>query len=542
MQRLLYVPVSAVAVLCLSALLQATALSLPEAAKLSDRDAVRAMLKAGADVNTAAGDGMTALHWAAINNDVELTKLLIQARANVNVTTRLGGYTPLLLAAKDGHVATVNELIRAGADPNRATTNGTTPLMLAAASGKTESVAALLERGAQIDATETKGETALMFAAARGRTEVIRALTARGADVKATASVIDLTVKPPVPPPPEPGRLVLRADDSQLGRAGGNYEDNVLRQGWGGLAALHFAARQGYMDSAKALLAAGADINQPSAGDTSTPLMIATINGHFDLAKFLLEQGADAKAATVNGATPLYAVLNVEWAPSSPYPNPRAQEQQRTTYLELMKALLDKGADPNARTNKKVWYASGVGVNDVGATPFWRAAAAGDLEAMRLLVARGADPNVWTTKMRERRPGAHDPGQLAEVKGYVSPLPPVPIGGADVSPLQAVVASSRVAPTGTMAAVKYLVEELHLDVNAADEGGTTVLHEAAANGDNELVLYLLSKGANPLAVNRKGLTTVDMANGPEQKVQPFPETIALLEKLGAKNNHVCVSC
>ncbi len=291
MHRLLYVPVSAVAVLCLSALLQATALSLPEAAKLSDRDAVRAMLKAGADVNTAAGDGMTALHWAAINNDVELTKLLIQARANVNVTTRLGGYTPLLLAAKDGHVATVNELIRAGADPNRATTNGTTPLMLAAASGKTESVAALLERGAQIDATETKGETALMFAAARGRTEVIRALTARGADVKATASVIDLTVKPPVPPPPEPGRLVLRADDSQLGRAGGNYEDNVLRQGWGGLAALHFAARQGYMDSAKALLAAGADINQPSAGDTSTPLMIATINGHFDLAKFLLEQG-----------------------------------------------------------------------------------------------------------------------------------------------------------------------------------------------------------------------------------------------------------
>jgi ankyrin repeat protein len=93
-----------------------------------------------------------------------------------------------------------------------------------------------------------------------------------------------------------------------------------------------------------------------------------------------------------------------------------------------------------------------------------------------------------------------------------------------------------------LAAVKYLVEELGADVNAADHEGKTAMHHAASRGDNEMILYLVSKGANVKAVDREGRTTVDMANGPVQRIQPFPETIALLEKLGAKNNHKCVSC
>ena len=93
-----------------------------------------------------------------------------------------------------------------------------------------------------------------------------------------------------------------------------------------------------------------------------------------------------------------------------------------------------------------------------------------------------------------------------------------------------------------LAAVKYLVEELHADVNATDHEGNTALHNAAARGDNEMIKYLVSKGANVKAVNREGKTTVDMANGPVQRTQPYPETIALLESLGAKNNHKCVSC
>jgi ankyrin repeat protein len=270
---------------------------------------------------------------------------------------------------------------------------------------------------------------------------------------------------------------------------------------------------------------------------------------------FMLGQGADPRAAAENGVTPLYATLNCQWAPIAAYPQPRAYEQQRTTYLELMTALLDKGADPNARVNKKVWY-SGYNfdqsnMNEAGATPFWRAAYAADLDAMRLLMARGADPNITTMRLPPKKNEAHDPGQRAFLKGYTAPQPTIPNGGPDVAPLEAAVGlgyaegagnSHRFAPTGMLAAVKYLVEQLGADVNAADALGNTALHQAAGRGDNEMILYLISKGANPHAVNRDGLTVLDYANGPFQKVQPFPETIALLEKLGVKNNHLCVSC
>jgi len=97
-------------------------------------------------------------------------------------------------------------------------------------------------------------------------------------------------------------------------------------------------------------------------------------------------------------------------------------------------------------------------------------------------------------------------------------------------------------PGGWLPAVKYLVEELGADVNARDHDGYTPLHHAAARGDNEMILYLVSKGADVKAVSRRGQTTADMANGPVQRVSPFPETVALLEKLGSKNNHKCVSC
>ena len=217
-----------------------------------------------------------------------------------------------------------------------------------------------------------------------------------------------------------------------------------------------------------------------------------------------------------------------------------------------MKSLLDKGADPNARLTKKVWY-SGYsfdlsGVDEIGATAFWRAAYASDVDAMKLLVAHGADPNIPTMKPAGR-PRTGDGQRNAK---DVSGLPPVPIGGPGVPPLLAASGQGygegfaanahRFAPTGMLSAVKYLVEVLHADVNAIDHEGNTALHNAAARGDNEMILYLVSKGANVKAVNREGKTTADMANGPVQRIQPFPDTIALLEKLGAKNNHKCVSC
>jgi len=97
-------------------------------------------------------------------------------------------------------------------------------------------------------------------------------------------------------------------------------------------------------------------------------------------------------------------------------------------------------------------------------------------------------------------------------------------------------------PGGWIPAMRFLVEELGADVNARDYNGYTPLHHAAARGDNEMIRYLVDLGADVTAVARSGQTTVDMANGPVQRIEPFPETIALLESLGAKNNHRCVSC
>jgi ankyrin repeat protein len=300
------------------------------------------------------------------------------------------------------------------------------------------------------------------------------------------------------------------------------------------------------------LLDAGVDVNQVSAGDHTTALLIATINGHFDLAKMLLDRGADPNIAAENGATPLYAALNCEWAPKSLYPQPRAYLNQKASYLDLMAALLDKGANPDARLRKKVWY-SGYsfdlsGVDEIGATPFWRAAYASDVAAMKILVEHGADPNIPSMKGAGRPRTADADREVTDV----SKQPPIPVGGPGVPPLVAAAGSGygegfaanshRFAPTGMLAAVKYLVEELHVDVNARDNEGNTALHNAAARGDVEMIKYLVSQGADVKAVNREGKTTADMANGPVQRVQPWPEALALLESLGAKNNHKCVSC
>ncbi len=88
--------------------------------------------------------------------------------------------------------------------------------------------------------------------------------------------------------------------------------------------------------------------------------------------------------------------------------------------------------------------------------------------------------------------------------------------------------------------MKYLVEELGADVNARDNDGYTPLHHAAARGDNDMIMYLVSKGADVTAVARSGQTTADMANGPVQRVSPFPATVALLEKLGRRTHKVCL--
>lgn len=547
--------------LVLGAMVSAQTATVLEAARQGDKEAVRALLKQGADVNAAEGDGTTALHWAARAGDAALVQMLLYAGANVKATTRLGAYTPLMMAAQAGHSAAVAALLTGGSDVKATSTTGTTPLMFAAQSGDPRTVTMLVEGGSDVNARETAmGQTPLMFAAAYNRVDVVTLLLARGADIKATSKVVDLTKLSS----PEEEFFRQRAAQRTGAQANGprppdvpgvtrQFRYNELVGTSGGFSPLHFAVRQGHTDVVKALVEAGADVNQVNPGDKSTPLVVAVVNGHFDIGKYLLDKGADPNLASDNGVAPLYATINVQWAPKALYPQPRAYLQQQLTYLDFMKVLLEKGANPNQRLMRKVWYSGYnfdlAGVDEIGATPFWRAAYGGDVEAMKLLVAHGADPTIPTIKPAGRpRTGDGDRFNIQDVSG----IPPVPVGGPAVTPLQAAAGvgyaegfaanSHRYAPTGLLSAVKYLVEETGADVNAADHEGNTALHHAAARGDVEMIKYLVSKGADVKRVNREGQTTADMANGPVQRTQPYPETIKLLEKLGAKNNHKCVSC
>jgi len=576
-----------------------------------DIEGVRTLLRDGADVNAAQGDGMTALHWSALNGDLKTLNVLLYAGATVESLTRVGAYTPLHLASSRGHGAVVARLLEAGSKPNPVTTTGVQPLHLAAQAGNPEGVKALLDRGADMNARDvTHGRTPLIFAASQGRVEAMKLLIAKGADVKLATTVIDYRTRSAAdnqarqardrivaattgratnsninlndPPPTaqaaaaggggragaagaagarggggrgaqpiDPNDPAAQAAGGGRGRGGGmpggprpaSDIENIGRQG--GFTALHYAARDGYTDAAVLLLNSGMDINMPTEGDKSTPIAIAAINGQYDLALAFLERGGNPNLVNDDGVAPLFATLNNEWALRTWYPQPTAGSQQKASYLQLMESLLKAGADPNARTVTHIWYAAyntgRMGVEFTGATPFWRAAYALDVEAMKLLVRYGADPNIATMSFGSAR----RPNDL-------SGMPSVPPGGPHVPPFHAAsgvgYGTSRVAqqhrhvPDGWMPAAQYFIEELKVDINMRDADGFTALHHAAARGDNEMIKYLVSKGADVMAVNRAGQTTVDMANSPEQRTQPFPETIKLLEGMGAKNNHNCRAC
>jgi uncharacterized protein len=534
--------------------------SISDAAMRGDRASVLALIKQGADVNAPQGDGVTALHWAARTADAELVQALVAAGANTGVRTAFGAYTPLHLAAERGSAPIVAALLAAGAAADAKTSTGATPLMFAAASGDTAAIAALIDAGANLNAEETdRLQTPLIFAAAADRLDAVKLLIARGANPNHATRLTDLSALSRNGENPDGRNLAVKAEarrrPAKILTPGAERQHMFNEQvAWqGGMTPLLYAIRQGNTAVALALLDAGVPVDQRKGGDHASALLVATVNGQFDLAAMLLERGADPNLAGENGVAPLYATINLMWAPRAGYPQPRGHANQKLSYLDLMTRLLEAGADPNQRVNKKVWYTNfnfdQSGVDEVGATPFWRAAYGADVEAMKLLRTFGADPTIPTMKPAER-PETGDAGRR-EMKD-VSGVPPIPTGGPGVPALLAAAGvgygegfagnSHRHAPGGMLAAVKYLVDEVGTDVNLRDHEGNTAIHHAAARGDTEMIEYLVSKGADVKAVNREGQTTVDMANGPVQRVQPWPETIKFLESRGARNNHKCLSC
>lgn len=580
-----------------------------DAAMRGDGAAVRALVATGADVNVAQGDGMTALHWAANRGDSSLTVVLLRAKARLAATTRVGGFTALHVASQSGATGVVRALLAAKADARAVTTDGASPLHLAAVAGVPGTITALIAAGGDVNAKEpSRGQTPLMAAAARGRADAVRALLKAGADPGLTAKTLDIMAsaaqdrqakaqrdavlaqlreaqgqaKNPnwLPSPPQVQAAVKAsrvvevqaataaaldgaaaagaAEEARLAAQGGRGLDddnpayNELLGVQGGHTALLLAVREGQVLAVDALLDGGANIDQVSDGDHTSPMLMAAINGHYDLVLRLLTRGANPNLASNAGAAPLFAVLNKEWAPSTRTPQPAFQLQQKATYLEVVDALLKAKANPNARLSRSLWYTTynrdNLGVDFTGATPFFRAAYATDIAAMTLLLAAGADPMIATVKPKPRaRRGA-----VAVMRDDPSGLAPIPDGGLGVFAIHAAAGvgygqgfaanDHRHTPDGWLPAMRFLIETLKFDVNARDFNGYTPLHHASARGDNVMIEYLISKGADVMAVARSGQTTVDMANGPVQRISPFLDTIALLEKLGVKNNHRCVSC
>ena len=449
---------------------------LADAAEKMDRARIRTLLQQRVDVNTPQIDGMTALHWATYQDDLETEELLVRAGAKVNAANRYG-VTPLSLACTNGNGAMVELLLKAGADPNLALPGGETPLMTAARAGKLGPVKSLVIRGATVDSRdERRGQTALMWAAAEGHAEIVKELIEAGADF----------------------RLRLAS----------------------GFTPLLFAVREGRIDVVRVLLKAGADVNEtvpaepgrrrgyggrlPPAGGSA--LLLAVTNAHYELAAQLLEAGADPNAA-LPGYTALHAITAVR-KPGVGDNDPAPEGSGRMSSIELVKKLVEHGADINARMTKRA-NLTNTRLKEIGATPFLLAAQTADAELMRTLAALGADPFL---------PNIDHSTPLIVAAGLATRSPGED-AGTESEVLEAVQAAL----------------DLGADVNAVDINGETAMHGAAYKNLPKVVKLLASRGAKIQIWNREdkfGWTPLAIAVGYRfGNFKPSPETEAAIREV-----------
>jgi ankyrin repeat protein len=447
----------------------ASAAGLVDAVRAGNRQAVQQMLRDKVDVNQAAPDGTTALHWAVRADDLALTEMLLAAGANVGVTSRTG-VTPLSLAAANGTLATVEALLKAGADPKTVSPEGETVLMTAARAGSAPVVKALLARGADANTRESwLGQTALMWASAANAADVVAALAEAGGDVNAKSSATQGQ-----PRMPRVQGVAAQASHSNFPK--------------GGFTPLLFAAREGSSDAARVLADRGADLNLADP-DGIAPLSMAIINGHYDLAAYLIDKGANVNAADRAGRTALFFATDMhtlEWLFSRPVPRPSGELDSP----DIVAKLLDKGADVNARLTGRPFIlhhnATGNRTISEGATPLMKTATTSDLPLMRVLLERGADPTIKTRN------------------NTTTVMAAAGLNWVDISSIGTEAASIE--------ALTLLLDR-GVDINAVNDEGDTAAHGAAQRGADKVLQFLFDRGAKIDVKNKDGRTPLDEATG-----------------------------
>jgi len=456
-----------------------------DVAMKGDMDSVLSLAKQHpADVNAAQPDGSTALLWAAYWNDDAAVDALIAAGANVNAANR-SGVSALAEACINANARMVEALLKAGADANSFQQEGQTALMTAARAGSADAVKALLDHGAEVNAKESwRGQTALMWAAAENHPAVVQVLVDHGADVNTVSSVFDFREMKTKP---------------------GDVPMHFPR---GGFTALLFAARGGFTDCARILLDHGADIKIADPDNTSA-LVLAIINGHYDTAAFLLDRKADPNAQDNMGRAALFAAVDMRDLYASNRPAPR--EVNKTDPMDLIKMLLDHGADVNAKLTKLIPARAVLDFPDMmmgeGATPFLRAAKSADIPLMQLLLDHGADPKVVTKA------------------GVTALMVAAGMGHAN---------TVRRGAEQPIEAMKICLAK-GVDINAATEKTlNTALHAAAGQGSDDIVQFLADHGAKLDLKDNKGRTPLDVALGLKADavgVEVHQSTADLLRKL-----------
>jgi uncharacterized protein len=530
MHRLLARYLIAVIAVCLPGISIATPANttLLEAAESGDRATAIRLLGQGANPNAQSADGATAVMYAAANGDLDLVRALIKAGANVKLKNRFGT-SALTEAAIIGSAPIIDALLKAGADPNTKNPEGETPLMAVARSGKLEAATRLLDAGADVNSKEDWGEqSALMWAAAQSQAEMVKLLASRGADVNARGVIHQWERKVITEPRPK--------DMNK-----------------GGFTPLVYAAREGCVECARHLIAAGADPDLEDP-DRVTPLNMALLNLHFEFAAYMIKAGADIDKWDLFGRSPLYMAADVSTLPVKGNGAMAViPSEDSLTALDVARMLLQKGANPNLQLKRRPPYRDvpqdrgGDTILAQGATALLRAARAGDAPFVELLLKNGALVDLpskegvtplmaaagveFGTRVTRGRNRTNE-GVLATMKLLLD-------AGADIN-ARMVTEPRRAATDGAAARAAAAVGGGRRGSQVPSPFAVphqTALHGAAERGFTPFVKFLVENGADLQAKDANGRTALDLAKGVgtagRGQAESFPETVALLESLMA---------